>query len=470
MASFIIQQKDINAIRQKERIIYSKVELLNHNFKILDSLQGNLISDSFTINAESDIRRIYNLELHITNSSFFIGSEKKFWIDRYIRPYVGIKYLRTNEILWYCMGTFVINDNDITYDKTTKTLSLTCSDLMCTLNGDRGGEMSGLSNVIPEGTYIRNAIIGLLDDAGIKRYKVEDIGRTIPYDLEYSVGSTYYQALKDIVDLYAGYEMFFDIDGTFVVQAIPTTKNEPSMLDETIINPLVISERIKDTFNRVRNKTEIWGAVIDADYYTQNVTTDDSITYNASFDGVSELDNFGKYSLRIPTANMYGAVININGLGNLLIMNDDGFPIDAERLEPNTDYVFKYRKATNDLLLLGQYQAYGEYTCTDIDCPYSTTNLGYEIKQVMQFEELESDSLCKQRAKYETWLATRMQDQLELNMVSIPFLDVNWKISYVTDTTHEKGDYIVKSISGSTSSGLMDVTLIRYSELYPDII
>jgi len=120
MANFIIQQRDIDIIRQSERVLYSKVELLNHNFKIIDSIEGNLIKDSYSVDAESAIRRTYNLELHVSDSSFLIGADKKIWIDRYIKPYVGIRYLRTNEIVWYLMGTFAFNDTNSSYDKPTK--------------------------------------------------------------------------------------------------------------------------------------------------------------------------------------------------------------------------------------------------------------------------------------------------------------------------------------------------------------
>ena len=470
MANFIIQQRDIDIIRQSERVLYSKVELLNHNFKIIDSIEGNLIKDSYSVDAESAIRRTYNLELHVSDSSFLIGADKKIWIDRYIKPYVGIRYLRTNEIVWYLMGTFAFNDTNSSYDKTTKSLSLSCSDLMCTLNGDRGGQMSGLTSVISEGTNIRNAVIGLLNDAGVAKYRIEEINKTIPYDLEFSVGTTYYQALKEVIDLYAGYEMFFDIDGVFVIQSIPTTKDEASVLDESIINPLVTSENINNTFNNIYNKTEVWGSVIDTDYYTQSVTTSNNADFIVTLDEVTELDNFGKYGIRIPSVNLYGATININNLGKKMIMDDNGQQIQEGRLLANKDYVFKYRKATDDFLLLGQYQAYGENICTDEDCPFSINNLGYEIKQVLQFDELISDSLCQQRAKYEIWLSTRMQDKISLNMVSIPYLDVNWKISYIPKSTNIKGDYIIKSINGSNTDSQINISLIKFSELYPDIV
>lgn len=468
---YIVQQEDIDILYQSVKTLHCRLELLNHNMKVIDSIEGNLISDNFSCDASSDIRRTYSLDLHVSNSTFLVGSDKKIWIDKYIRPYVGVIHQRTQDIKYYLNGTFAFNDTAYSYDEASRTLSLSCSDLMCTLNGDRGGSVKGLSIKIPAGSYIREVLISLLEDAGVTKYQIEDIGHEIPYDLEYSAEITYYEILKEIVELYAGYEMFFDLDGTFVVQKIPTTENDIAILDSKTINPLVISESTDSTFNNIYNSTQIWGKVIETDYYTDSASSSDGINYIATLsDEPKEMDNFGKYGVKILTTNKDNPTLNFNNIGAIKLVNDDGNQLQAGRLLANTDYVFKYRKATNDLLLLGQYQAHGEYKQYDSDCPFSITNLGYEINQVLEFDELESDSLCEQRAKYETWLATRMQDKIALNMIAIPFLDVNWKISYTSENTGIQEDYIIKSISGSNSEFIMDVELIKFSELYPDIV
>ena len=40
---------DFRAIRQKEKNVYVKIELLNKNFKIIDSLTANLVNDSLSV-------------------------------------------------------------------------------------------------------------------------------------------------------------------------------------------------------------------------------------------------------------------------------------------------------------------------------------------------------------------------------------------------------------------------------------
>jgi hypothetical protein len=469
MDNLIIQQRDLDIIRQTQIIIYSKVELLNHNFKIIDSVEGVLITDSFNIDAESDIRRTYSCELFVKDSSFSIGKDKKIWIDKYIRPYIGIKYQRTGEIIWYLQGTFLFNDVDTNNSDTNLSMSLKCSDMMCTLNGDMGGYIEGFTLTIPEGSEARDTLIALFSDAGITKYKIIDVDFKIPYDMKYSVGITYHKVLKDIVDLYAGYEVFFDLFGTLVIQKIPSTAGENPILDETIINPLVITESIGNSFKKIYNKTQIWGGTIEADYYVETSTSTDGISYTASIAEVEEYENFAKYGVKILINNKDNPTLKINNLSSKDIYDDYGNKVTHDMLLADTVYVFKYRLTEDSFLLLGQFQAYGEYTNNDSDCPFSIVNVGYTINQILNFSELPSDALCEQRAKYETWKATRMQDTITLNMILIPFLDVNHKVSYIP-TKGIKGDYIIKSINGSNNDFKMNVTMIKYSDLYPDII
>lgn len=117
-----------------------------------------------------------------------------------------------------------------------------------------------------------------------------------------------------------------------------------------------------------------------------------------------------------------------------------------------------YNKRTNCFVLSGSTQAYGYYEETNKDCPYSVPNLGYRIPQRVVFETDFSDSDCTWRAERMTYEACAMKDTVTLNTIIIPWLDVNDKISYVSqfDVDRDKllagviGDrpqYIVKSLS-----------------------
>ena len=68
MNNYIVTQKDIEILMQSDKVLYYKLELLNEDLKVVDSIEGNLISDSLSISADSDVRRTYNCELFVENN------------------------------------------------------------------------------------------------------------------------------------------------------------------------------------------------------------------------------------------------------------------------------------------------------------------------------------------------------------------------------------------------------------------
>lgn len=259
--SYIATSEDIQIIKQKTKEVYIKLELLNKNYKTIESLEGNLISDNLNVDSKSKQRRSYSASLYVTDSSFIIGEDRKVWIDKYVRVYYGIRSLRTREVKYWLLGTFTYTDANYSYSSTDNTLSITCADLMADYDGTKNGQMTGYSIKIPAGEDIRQSVIALLKSAGITKYIVEDIHKEIPYDLEYSDSVTYCDIWTDICELYDSWEFFFDIDGTFIWRQIPTGYSEPSILDNTLIDPLFISEKINTSFSGIYNVTEIWGKV-----------------------------------------------------------------------------------------------------------------------------------------------------------------------------------------------------------------
>ena len=143
MGTYNITAEDMYLLKQSTKELYSKVELLNSEFKIVDQLEGNLISDDLSVSSDSSVRRTYNCSLFVTDSTFEIARDTKIWIDRMIRPYVGVKNMMTGNIIWYLMGTYKISSTSVSYDATTHTLDLSCNDLMCTLDAEFSGCVEG---------------------------------------------------------------------------------------------------------------------------------------------------------------------------------------------------------------------------------------------------------------------------------------------------------------------------------------
>ena len=466
-----MEQLDLDLLYQTNKITYTKVELLNKNFKILDIIEGNLISDNLSIDAGSSIRRTYDITLHVNDSSWSVGADKKIWLDRYLRIYIGYYHVLSKQIKWYCQGTFVISKGSYSYDETTNELSLSCLDLMANLTGDVAG-MIGSKLLIPNGNKIRDVLISCLQTAGITQYYVCDMNdRTIPYDIEKEPTDTWYDVISEIVNLYVGYEFMFDINGICTIQPTPLLMSEPVILDNNILYPLLIKVNdITVDFASVRNTVEVFGASIDTEWYSENIEVSEN-TFIAKVDGMTSLENFDLVAIKMPLNNPSDMKLQIKSsddkfTSSALDVYDEEDKIETNKLISNEIYVFKYTKDKNRWVLQGQYQAYGKYTEMSLDNPFSIMKIA-ERKITMVFDEIPTSTLCYQRAKYECFKNTFLKDTVSCSMIRIPFLDVNQKIELkLPDRNLDQ--YIITKISVS-DAGTMSVDMVRFSEEYPNM-
>ena len=89
-----------------------------------------------------------------------------------------------------------------------------------------------------------------------------------------------------------------------------------------------------------------------------------------------------------------------------------------------------------------------------------------DVKHGGEYDAIYSDELATQRAKYDLWLASDLQETIQLECVEVPWLDVNQKIRYKSFRTGEEYEYIVLSKSGSTTGGTMSITCNKFKPLY----
>ena len=100
-------QLEYNLSKQNTRIKYFKIVLLNYRFQNVGELTGDTIeSPSFTIDANSDIRRTCSITFTPRDSSFDISQGNKIWLDKYVQVFVGQKDMRTNKIEYTNMGIY----------------------------------------------------------------------------------------------------------------------------------------------------------------------------------------------------------------------------------------------------------------------------------------------------------------------------------------------------------------------------
>lgn len=402
--SYNVQSEDLDILRQASREIYAKVELLNREFKTVGELEGQMISDSYSVDASSDVRRTYSIELHILSGTFSAGAYS-IWVDKYIRLSTGLRHVRTGKIRWYDQGTYIFNSSSYQYDSTTKTLSLSCSDLMCKHTGDRGGQMSGAGTVIEAGSDARQALISFLTDVcGVTQYSIRDLPETIPYDFTFSMGSNEIDVLREFRGIDVGLEFFYD--GTmFVFRRYPTMTSDPIVLDADQIDPLIISLSRSVDYSSIKNVTELWGATSEGE----------SETVDAA------------------------AIVKL---------------VSVEPTQEQMDYDIEHEPYDNIAYVV------------DPDSPYTVEKIG-EVRQVLsdgEYSNIHTDELAMERAKYENWLSTDLLDSIDITMMDIPWLDVNQKIEVNVDGV--KDTYLVQHKSGSSSDGTMTINCTRFQPIY----
>lgn len=483
-------QDDIRILTQSTRNVYCYIDILNDHFKKIGTLDGEVINDSYSFNADSDVRKTMNLSIHVVNSSLMIGRDKKIWFDKYLDVSMGIKNVRAGEIVRYPIGTFLFYDIGYDFDAQNRLLTLSLVDRVADLNGDRRGVLAGTGTVIPADSDIRQAMVDTITTlGGIKKYRIDDIQKTVPYDLEFSQGATVWDIVKELRDLYPGWESFFDGD-TFIHQAYPTTTSAPVVIDDTILRPLVISESIQNQMNSIKNVVEVWGKCLDADYYTETVSANGS-AITATYTGVNTLAIGSTFGFKAPASNSGACTLKINAFTAYPIYGENNTNLTAGQITAGKSYVVKYKN--------GYFYFQGEYQIaaiaklvtkepSDAEKAFDlanepTDNIVYVIEPESpyavdvigemrvnhsggEYDNIYSEELAVQRAQYDLWLATDMQETINLQCVDVPWLDVNQKIRYTSYTTGETHDYIIVTKNGSTTEGLMIINCTKFQPLY----
>lgn len=358
----------------------------------------------------------------------------------------------------------------------------------------------------------------LVSDVDVSKYVDMGTWHTVPYDLEFDAGTSLYEFITTIRDLYSGYESFFDTDGRFVLQMIPTCENDPVFLEYYDLSSLVISESIDIDFTTIKNATVIYGKSIEADRfadekaatfvgyddtlkgYVVNIDLEKLFVNNNSKLGFimpefPELTGSQKESPLYLKVNAYSSSVlatgEISSVTNTKIIpcknrvtvvedkadttatKDRFTPIPLKTFVPGESYCFKYNKNQDCYQYLGMYQieAYTEDRLSD--SPFSIDKIGLRLQVLTggEYDDITDIELCQQRADYENWLAGRFNDSLTLETVLIPFLEGNQKITYRSKMNGQTATYIIKSISFNISNEpTCSLTMSKYYDLYPDII
>lgn len=502
--------KDSNLLLQKNKQVQVKVILLDEQYSETDYLTGFVKSSTYDISATSNIRRTCSLTMSIPVKEQINVNFEQNWIQHLIELQCGIYSFTESKYIWYRLGRMLMVSADTTFDATTQEVKLSLVDLMASMTSERGSQL-GTDLVFKEGSSIKNAIKEVVSVySPYKRImpnsEFPDFEDSVPYDLEVASGKYPFDALHELLNLFPYYEMFYDIEGKFCVQMIPTKINDPVDIGAEIIDELLISEQRSVKFSDVKNTTEIWGRSLDAKYTALSCETSGNKYQLFIDDAFETLVVNDTYSFTPTTESVAGQTVQIQNTTEcgLYTQAGDGtyIPIEAGKIRANVHYVIKYMDdGTGKFILQGpslihvivqeidSYPNKGQRTdymnengCYDVqwvvnpDSPFACTiapttgSISREIKQVLQGEEYENiytTELAYERASYENWLKTRLQDNVELEMILIPWIDVNQKIEYTSPTSGEVVTLVTQTISFDFANWTMTVKGSKFYPYYP---
>lgn len=552
----LVTQEDLMIVLQHSAnpCLKLKTDILDEKKKIIGSIEWGLQGGSMSINGESDVRRTANFTVQPTlKEKVKLTENSILWLNKDIQISIGLYNPRIRDYKYYPLGCYVYTDTSGTYDTTTDNLTINCADFMKKLDGTKNGQLGSLIISFPaykeneetgeviEYNIIRNAIIEILEKlARITNHRIDDIGEykalpeyneaweeyreknetwnTIPYDQEFSAGCSVLSILTTFRDLYPNYEMFFSMEeNTFVCQLKPMCYEDDIYIDNSFLQRVLISENTNVDMITVRNICEVWGQIIETDFYNSECIYIDNI-YSSNIEGYEEeYCNGDTIALKIPSANQEGAQLNINEFGAIPILNESNEePIKANELKQNEVYAFKIKKKRVDeqdeikAYLLGQWQVHainvltngkksgkfvtssdGEeyelyskeyfqkfYNCERVDMtivadsPFVVEKLGeiLDVKVSGEFENITSNDLAADRAKWENWKNCRLTDNITITTALLPFLDVNKKVSYKRSDSDAEHQYIISSISHDFSGFTTTITMYRFYPLYEHIM
>lgn len=263
-----ITQEEYRVAKQNGRIIHTKIIILNFDFQMVDEISGVVLEGStYSIDATSDIRRTCNISLIPIDNSFDIKFGSKLWMDKYVQVFIGIEDLHNNnEVVYSNIGLYLINNPSQVYDAINNTITISGIDLMAKMTGMRNGYLEGITYQVLMNTGIKQAMTALIrDECGFKYFSIDQPSPTIltPYDMSWGLGSTAYNILSQLRDINAGYQTYFDQDGIFWFNQIPSGANEQVRVDDDIWEKVLISYKKNTDFESVKNIIEVFGKTQD---------------------------------------------------------------------------------------------------------------------------------------------------------------------------------------------------------------
>jgi hypothetical protein len=279
----LINEREYEVAKQRERIIHSKVYILNQKLQRVAEISGVVLDGAtFTNDATSDIRRTCSISIVPTDSSFDLLSgdsdeaneyytpNAKIWLDKYFQIFIGIED-RTGDVVYTNMGIYLVDQPSQAYSADNNILTINGVDMIAKLTGLRNGQLEGLPYQIHQGENIKDVMESILDEAKVTSYNIAkptDLSSsnvdTTQGEVEIGMGDTVYGLITKLADINSTFQVYFDVNGIFNYNMIPSGYRDPIMVTDDIWKDVLISYNKAIDYENVKNVIEVYGKTNDA--------------------------------------------------------------------------------------------------------------------------------------------------------------------------------------------------------------
>lgn len=499
-----------NPALQLYRNISVKLIVLDYKFNAIDEIGGIVETISISNDSTSDIRRTISLSMILdsgyTNTgilnNMYFSAGNGFWFDKYIQIQIGVNDNYSEDIIYYPQGTYLLNTPSVTYNADTNSLSFDAIDLMAKLTGLRNGALHGVTYQVPVGSVIIDVIRDTLIEQGFYKCILNTPEEpNTPYEIKIESGGTTYDLLTELRDINPNWEMFFDVDGTFVFQKIPSGQvgSTPNYIPSVVASDeewekLLIGYDLSTSFEDVKNYIEVYGKSIEATAEgtvdITNINNGIITVTNTDTTIIGDKIDFVMFTLGDTSQDYEILPVPITTI--IYIDSAGSNTVTCNPLIKYNNMTYMMRVGNNYCEYLGYQQPcaiawennplspfyVGDsilgnqteyYTPTDeiIDNTLFNNIVRY-VCSGDEYDNIYSNQLAMDRAVYELYQRCRLHDTLTIQCVPIYSLDTNQMISITLPNEDEISFWLIKNISTDISvDGTQTITAMRYYAEYP---
>lgn len=524
--------EDAGLINQTNHIVRYKLELLDQHLRTISELTGDTADVSFNIDSTTDIRRTANITMVVTDRSWLTDNFEIGWIDKLVRFSIGLQkpdgtwkwyvlgtMLLSSDTFRYDTATQELHMSlvDLLAYGTSERGSQIGTGVRYTYESNIPRLLTDTIN-----RFFPYKEVDIDEFPDVLPYELNFGIGSYPYDILRTVLGLFpwFEQYYDSDGVYHAHQIPMHIDEPCMLG--------PDDLNDLIIaeNKSFDFSNIKNTTEIYGKSIKAHYTASTCTIDRPNHT----MTLGFLLSSMETLENNKKYGFTMPEDSPASPKIHIeltdsSAQDTADLLDSYGNPLPAAALKAGYSYVARCldvpveEEPENEgdppvitmvkkFYLMGQKEihvivremnrmpsqaviAADELLndCADIkyvvnaDSPYACdrndalgttsemTIAAGEIRQVLydgDYANIYTTELAYERGAYENYLKCRMNTDVELTTILIPFIDVNKKIEYKSPITGETHQYIVKSVNMDISAFTMTMKLARFYNYYPN--